>query len=107
VARQLLTFAISVEPRGARLAGQIERLGALIAEAEVDVEVVIKSDGLTEVSIYHVGRLGSFLEKRLVLRTGDYTATGSRHGYRDTRQIFKVRPGSGTLVFTLLCEEPI
>ena len=107
VARQLLAFASSVEPRGVRLAGQIERLSALIAEAETEVEVVIKSDGLTEVSIYHVGRLGSFLEKRLVLRTGDYTATGSRHGYRDTRQIFKVRPGSGTLVFTLLCEEPI
>ena len=106
-ARQVLAFARSIEPRGARLAGQIEQLSELIAEAEADVEVVIQSDGLTEVSIYHVGRLGRFLEKRLVLRTGDYTATGSRNGYRDTRQIFKVRPGSGTLVFTLLCEEPI
>ena len=107
VARQILVFASSIEPRGTRLSGQIERLGELITEAEAEVEVVIKSDGLTEVSIYHVGHLGHFLEKRLVLRTGDYTATGSRNGYRDTRQIFKVRPGSGTLVYTLLCEEPI
>ena len=106
-ARQTLAFAVSIEPRGPRLADQIDRLSELITEAEAEVEVVIKSDGLTEVSIYHVGRLGHFLEKRLVLRTGDYTATGSRNGYRDTRQIFKVRPGSGTLVFTLLCEEPI
>lgn len=107
VARQVLAYARSIDSPGPRLAGQIERLGELITEAETDVEVVIKSDGQTEISIYHVGRLGQFLEKRLVLRTGNYTATGSRNGYRDTRQIFKVRPGSGTLVFTLLCEEPI
>jgi len=107
VARQLLAFANTIEPRGPQLAEQIQRLSALIAEAETEVEVVIKSDGLTEISIYHVGRLGSFLEKRLVLRTGDYTATGNRNGYRDTRQTLKVRPGSGPLVFTLLCEEPI
>jgi tetratricopeptide (TPR) repeat protein len=106
-ARQLLAFAGTIEPRGPRLASQIKRLSGLVAEAEAEVEVVIKSNGLTEISIYHVGRLGSFQEKRLVLRTGDYTATGNRNGYRDTRQTLKVRPGSGTLVFTLLCEEPI
>ena len=106
-ARQLLAIASGITPRGPRLAGQIKRLDELIVEAEAEVEVVIKSDGQTEISIYHVGRLGRFLEKRLVLRTGDYTATGSRNGYRDTRQTLEVRPGSGTLVFTLLCKEPI
>jgi tetratricopeptide (TPR) repeat protein len=106
-AQQLLAFARTIEPRGPRLANQIKRLTGLITEAEAEVEVIIKSDGLTEISIYHVGRLGSFLEKRMVLRTGDYTATGNRNGYRDTRQTLKVRPGSGALVFTLLCEEPI
>jgi tetratricopeptide (TPR) repeat protein len=106
-ARQLLAFARNIEPSGPRLAGQVKRLAALITEAEAEVEVLIKSDGLTEISIYHVGRLGHFLEKRLLLRTGDYTATGSRNGYRDTRQTFKVRPGSGALVFTMRCEEPI
>ena len=106
-ARQLLAFASIIEPRGPRLASQIKHLTGLIAEAEAEIEVVLKSDGLTEISIYHVGRLGSFLEKRLILRTGDYTATGNRDGYRDTRQTLKVRPGSGALVFTLLCKEPI
>jgi len=106
-AQQLLAFANTVEPRGPRLAGQIKRLTGLITEAQAKVEVIIKSDGLTEISIYHVGRLGSFLEKRMILRTGNYTATGNRNGYRDTRQTLKVRPGSGPLVFTLLCEEPI
>ena len=107
VARQLIAIASGITPRGPRLAGQIKRLDELIIEAEAEVEVVIKSDGETEISIFHVGRLGRFLEKRLILRTGDYTATGSRNGYRDTRQTLAVRPGSGTLVFTVLCEEPI
>ncbi len=106
-ARQLLALARTIEPRGPRLANQIKLLTGLITEAEAEVEVVLKSDGLTEIAIYHVGRLGRFLEKRLVLRTGDYTATGNREGYRDTRQTLKVRPGAGALTFTLLCKEPI
>jgi tetratricopeptide (TPR) repeat protein len=106
-ARQLLAYASSVQPQGPKLAVQIERLSVLVLEAEVEVEVVIISDELTEVTIYHVGRLGRFFEKKLVLRTGDYIATGSRNGYRDVRQTLKVRPGSGPQYFTLLCEEPI
>ena len=79
--------------------------GALLVEAQT--EVVILSDGLTDVVIYHVGRLGLFQEKSLVLRTGDYTATGSRNGFRDVRQTLKVRPGTGRMIFKLRCEEPI
>jgi hypothetical protein len=79
----------------------------LITEAEAEVAVTLYSDGLTDVVVYHVGRLGTFQEKRLVLRTGNYTATGSRTGYRDVRQTLKVRPGSATLTFRLQCEEPI
>ena len=106
-ARQLLTYASEVTPRGPLLASQINQIDQLITLAEAEIEVVIHSDGLTEVVIYHVGRLGLFQEKNLVLRTGNYTATGSRNGYRDVRQTLKIRPGSGKMVFTLRCEEPI
>ena len=106
-ARRLLEQATAVVPRGPTLAGQTDQLHRLITRAETKVEVVIRSDGLTDVTVYHVGRLGAFQEKRLVLRTGDYTATGSRNGFRDVRQTFKVRPASGKMVFTLRCEEPI
>ena len=90
-----------------RAAGEAAVLAARIQQAEAEIEVVIMSDGLTDVAIYHVGRLGLFQEKQLVLRTGNYTATGSRNGFRDVRQTLKVRPGSGKMVFTLRCEEPI
>ena len=106
-ARQTLRYASQFSPRGPILASQMDRLDVLVTEAEAEIEVVIMSDGLTDVVIYHVGRLGLFQEKQLVLRTGNYTATGSRNGFRDVRQTLKVRPGSGKMVFTLRCEEPI
>jgi tetratricopeptide (TPR) repeat protein len=106
-ARLALAQASDITPRGPVLAAQIDQLARLVTQAEAEVEVVIRSDGLTDVTIYHVGRLGLFQEKRLVLRTGDYTATGSRNGFRDVRQTLKVRPASGQMVFTLRCEEPI
>ena len=106
-ARQTLLYASQFSPRGPILTSQMNRLDSLVTEAEAEIDVVIMSDGLTDVVIYHVGRLGLFQEKQLVLRTGNYTATGSRNGFRDVRQTLKVRPGSGKMVFTLRCEEPI
>ncbi len=106
-ARTVLARAAELTPRGQKLSSKLDRLTLLIREAEVEIEVLLLSDGLTEVVIYHVGRLGHFYEKRLVLRTGDYTATGSRSGFRDVRQTLKVRSGSGKMTFTLRCEEPI
>ncbi len=106
-ARQALAYASEVTRRGSILEAQINRLERLITQAEIEVEVLILSDGLTDITIYHVGRLGAFQEKKLVLRTGDYNAIGSRNGFRDVRQTLKVRPASGKMVFTLHCEEPI
>ncbi len=106
-ARQVRAYAVGMTPRGPLLAAQLDQLDALIAQAEAEVDVVLLSDGLTQVVVYHVGRLGVFQEKTLLLRTGDYTATGSRDGFRDVRHTLRVRPGAGKMVFTIRCEEPI
>jgi tetratricopeptide (TPR) repeat protein len=106
-ARRTLNQAAATKPRGPRITAQSNKLERLITQAEAEVEVVLISDNLTEVTIYHVGRLGRFEEKRLVLRTGNYTATGSRNGFRDIRKTLKVRPEAGKMSFTLRCEEPI
>lgn len=106
-AKTLLKQARRVTPPGPRLTSQITQLAALIVEAEAEVEVILQSDGLTDVVIYHVGRLGRFQEKRLVLRTGNYTAAGSRSGYRDVRLALKVRSGSDSRSFRIQCEDPI
>ena len=45
---------------------------------------------MTEVTIFHVGRLGSFADRVLQLRPGAYTAVGRRDGYRDILREFVV-----------------
>jgi hypothetical protein len=59
------------------------------------------------VVIYHVGRLGTFEEKQLKLRPGIYTVVGSRSGFRDVRQKFKVDANNQHISIFIHCEEPI
>jgi hypothetical protein len=90
-----------------RLAEKLRRLQAIITEAETPLTITLQSDGLTQVQIYHVGRLGQFTSQQLELRPGTYTVVGSRAGYRDVRQTFTVKPGSQQPVLDIRCEEPV
>ncbi len=105
-AKEIRSFAASISSPGPRLTGQLQQLSSLIDLAEAEVTVLLRSDTFTDIVIYHVGRMGRFAEKKLVLATGNYTVVGSRSGFRDVRRTLKVRPGS-ELVFTVRCEEPI
>ena len=75
---------------GPRLAANIRQLEDLIKAASVPQKVVIKSDGKTFVTIYRIGRFGSFSQKIVSLKPGNYTAVGNRPGYRDVRIDFRV-----------------
>ena len=70
--------------------------------------VTLESDNKTEVMVYKVGRIGTFLTKTLELRPGAYTVTGKRRGYRDVRIQLVVEPGviPGKPVI-IRCEERI
>lgn len=68
--------------------------------------LLIESDNQTEVTIYHVGRLGAFEQKQISLRPGRYTVTGSRAGYRDVRKVISLGPAS-TASVSIRCEERI
>lgn len=90
-----------------RLVEKTNRLETMIIEATTPQNVILQSDGLTQVSIYHVGRLGQFTQQQLELRPGVYTVVGSRAGYRDVRQTLTVKPGSNQTSLDIRCEEPI
>ena len=92
---------------GRRLATQIERLARLIELATTPVDVVLRSDGLTEVRVFRVGPIGRFEETTLQLRPGDYTIIGSRDGFRDVRVTLAVRPGQAPAPLSVICTEPI
>lgn len=105
--RRLLDRAMSVNRPGARLGGQIERLQEVLTVAATPAPVRLRSDGMTEVTIFHVGRLGSFADRVLQLRPGAYTAVGRRDGYRDIRREFVVSPQGLADPLVLICTEPI
>ncbi len=106
-AEQLLISAGTAPADEPKLRRKIEKLQVLVDQARAPLPVALRSDGETEVVIYHVGRLGRFIDRRLDLRPGTYTAVGSRAGYRDVRRVFEVQPGQSSPTIDIRCEEPV
>jgi tetratricopeptide (TPR) repeat protein len=106
-AEKLLAAAGKPPAGETRLAEKTERLQTMIVEAQTPQTVTLQSDGLTHVSIYHVGRLGQFTTQQLELSPGTYTVVGSRPGYRDVRQTLTVIPGSRQMTVDIRCEESV
>ena len=86
------------------LASKLSALRKAIELASTPVTLVIESDNLTQVTIYHVGRLGGFEQKQIQLRPGQYTVTGTREGYRDVRKVISMIPGTPARL-SIRCEE--
>jgi tetratricopeptide (TPR) repeat protein len=106
-AEKLLASAGRPPADEVRLAEKIHDLQRLIVEAQTPSTVTLQSDGLTNVMIFHVGRLGTFTSHQLELPPGIYTVVGSRPGYRDVRQTFTVKPGSDQTSLVIRCEETV
>ena len=68
---------------------------------------MLVSDSATTVSVFQIGRLGSFSTHELNLLPGVYVATGSRPGYRDVRLEFRVAPEVEMKPIIVQCEEQI
>ena len=95
------------ETRLERLEEQIDDLDRLVVLASTPVTVEFHSDELTSVTVFRVGPLGSFAVIEVELRPGNYTALGSRNGYRDVRATFTVLPGRELAPVDVRCVEPI
>lgn len=92
---------------GPRLAGQRDELSRLLKRAATPVRVELVSDNQTSVTIYKVGVLGNFATTAVELRPGTYVAVGSRPGFRDVREEFRVAPEIDMQPVIIRCEEPI
>jgi len=106
-ARAALRRAQSIADPGPVLRQQVATVARLVDAAETPVRVALASDNLTEVTIYRVGRLGTFDHKDMELLPGRYTVVGVRAGYRDVRRELEVQPGRGVPTLDIRCEEPI
>lgn len=103
----LLAEAKQVNARGPLLNEQISRLENVLRQAETKIDITLRSDNATDVTVYKVARLGQFQEKSLTLRPGTYTALGTRDGYRDVRTTFTVTHDSAPAPVTVICSERI
>jgi len=84
-----------------------EQVSKLISQANKPVEVVVRSDGKTEISVRRVGIVGKTLEKVINLRPGDYTFEGKRAGYK-SKLVKLTVPFNGTgLEIKIICDEQI
>jgi tetratricopeptide (TPR) repeat protein len=106
-AADLANEARTVTPRSPRFTELINRLDRLVADVSVPVLVILESDGLTEVVVYRVGRLGVFERHTVELRPGTYTVVGKRPGYRDVRLTIEVSPGETPATVSVRCAERI
>ena len=92
---------------GPRLDAQRDELSRLLKRAQTPLTVPLVSDNVTEVAVYRVGRLGTFMRTEINLKPGTYVAVGSRPGYRDVRLEFRVAPEIDIEPVYISCEEPI
>ena len=105
-ARTLLERARADAGAGGAYRDTVDEFAALLSRAGIPVELVLVSDNATEVTVYRVGRLGSFERRALQLRPGRYnTIVGSRAGCRDVRK--EIVLDAGTAPVTIRCEERI
>lgn len=104
---KMLQMARKISPRGPVLVSQIDQLEQLLKQANTPIAVTVRSDLETDVVIYKVAKLGKFDQHQLDLRPGNYTAVGSRLGYRDVRVDFAIVAGSKPSPVTIACTEAI
>ena len=106
-ANKLLEANKHIPEKEPRLAAKAITLGEATRLAALPVNLIIRSDSLTEVTIYHVGRLGKFDQKAITLRPGRYTVVGSRPGYRDVREVITLSHSNANPAVLVRCEEQI
>mgnify|MGYP001603378785 FL=1 len=74
--------------------------------ASTPLPVSIFSDGLTEITLKRVARLGAFTSRTLSLRPGQYQLLGSREGYRDVLVTLNIKAGVDHQI-DIRCKEAI
>ncbi|MEM6796889.1 MAG: hypothetical protein AAF725_23145, partial [Acidobacteriota bacterium] len=106
-AEGVLDRALEVAPQGPEHRARVERLSRALERYSQTVVAELRSDSLTEVTVYRVGQLGAFSSRRLELRPGTYTVVGSRQGFRDVRIEWTLEPGGSPPPLDVRCQEAL
>jgi len=104
-AQTIVAEARALSPGGPRLTEHINAVGELVRTFSEPVNVTLTSDGATAVILSTVGPLGTFANKTVSLRPGEYTVVGSQKGCRDIRETIVVKPDMQPV--SVRCTEPV
>lgn len=97
----------AIENPGPQLSGQLDELQVFLQDSQVPIDIQLRSDNLTEVTLLRVGNLGNFEQTAVSLKPGRYVAVGKRSGYREVREEFTVGFGQTPSSVLVQCEERI
>ena len=78
-----------------------------ISLARIPIEIEIRSDNKTDVTVYKVRKFGRLASTKLQLYPGTYTIVGKRRGYRDVREQVVLRGGRSVSPILISCTEKI
>ena len=106
-ARGSLQQAQAIAVPGPVLSHQLSQVVDLLNQAATPIEVTLRSDNLTSVTVYRVGELGTFTQRALQLKPGRYVVVGTRSGYRDVRRELNVVPENAPPALLIQCVDPI
>jgi tetratricopeptide (TPR) repeat protein len=89
-----------------KLVELVDVVRAALSMASTPLPVSIFSDGLTEITLKRVARLGTLTSRTLSLRPGQYQLLGSREGYRDVLVTLNIKAGADHQI-DIRCKEII
>ena len=106
-ARQALEEVRHLTGLSPTLKDSTEKLSKMIEHASRPVEVLVKSDGKTDITVRRIGIVGKTLEKVIKLRPGDYTFEGTRTGYKSKLINISVPVDGEGIEIRIICDEQI
>lgn len=106
-ARALADAARKYQNQSASLTTKARELSQLLAAVNQPVDVIIRSDNQTHISVRGVGIVGVTAGKTIQLKPGQYTFEGKRAGYRSKLVEVQVPLDQTSVSLTLICDEPI
>jgi hypothetical protein len=105
--QQVLKDAEGIQSPGPRHQQQVTQLRQVLTAAMKPVNIELQSDNNTLVTLFRVGELGTFNQKQITLKPGNYVAVGNRNGYRDVRVEFQVTQQGLSSPVVVVCKEPV
>ena len=106
-AKRLVGKASRLAAKGGRLSAQIIELSTQLTQARIPVNLEVRSDNLTELTVASVGALGRITSRELELYPGVYTIVGKRRGYKDVSARVTLLAGSDPEPVFVSCSEKI